>query len=159
MPICQESFIPCYVLDHTHPFSHGRTKERLHLYDATFPRIAAYRSRQDHVCQACYHQGYAQRQALLSYRHSKGCSRAKDRQSARAAMSNIVWINQWQDPICCVRFVCLFLCYFVAFRCQVFLCFCQGISPSRGKDAAFLCQVLTLCLVACRFPCIYSPIF
>ena len=36
----------CYVLDHTHPFSHGRTKVRLHLYDATLPRFAAYRSRQ-----------------------------------------------------------------------------------------------------------------
>jgi len=47
---------------------------------------------------------------ILSYRHSIGCSRAKDRQSARAAMLNIVWASHGKSPMCRVCFLCSFLC-------------------------------------------------
>ena len=40
-PVCTFAFAKSH-LRIGHPFSHGRATERLHLYDATFPRFAAY---------------------------------------------------------------------------------------------------------------------
>jgi hypothetical protein len=98
MPICQESLLIVLCIATRHPFSHGRILMRLHVYHATPQVVAAYwckvsSTNQDSVLIMC------ERITVKNVQSQPSLT-----QSAKAAMSNIVWINRVY-PMCRVSVV------------------------------------------------------
>lgn len=96
---------------------------------------------------------------ILSYRHSIGCSQAKDRQSAGSCYVKYR-VDQSMAWSCFCVSVSLFLSMLVvAFLCCVLLCFCKGVSPCRRRGFASWPRSYLVNLRASALRCIYNPLF